>query len=130
MTAIRWLKAIWGIVTASPPPYDVCLSLDFVPESNLVAYLEKNPAPIPADSPKLAPGPSGLSRGVSLLVPLVSQGRLVGLLSLGAPHRSNTYSADDLMFVATFADEAAAAARTAQLRSGEAVPPATVPSGT
>jgi GAF domain-containing protein len=117
VTAIRWLKAIWQILAASPSSDGVSLSLDLVPESALVAYLEQNPEPTAADSPELPPGTSGLSGGVSLLVPLVSEGRLVGLLSLGLPHGSKMYSADELMFIATLADEAAAAARIAQLRS-------------
>ena len=44
-----------------------------------------------------------------VLVPLVAQGSLVGLLSLG-PHASGgAYSHEDLVFLMTLADEAAAA---------------------
>jgi len=53
--------------------------------------------------------------GVTVLVPLVNQGRLVGLLSLGEPASGGSYSRDDLAFLATLADEAAAAAKVAQL---------------
>ena len=53
--------------------------------------------------------------GVTVLVPLVNQGRLVGLLSLGEPASGGSYSRDDLAFLTTLADEAAAAARIAQL---------------
>ena len=53
--------------------------------------------------------------GVTVLVPLVNQGRLVGLLSLGEPASGGSYSRDDLAFLTTVADEAAAAARIAQL---------------
>ena len=81
----------------------------------LIAYLERNPGPIAADSPKL---PSSVAAEAILLVPLVAQGRLVGLLSLGTPRQAEAYSADDLAFLSTLADESAAAARIAQLRSG------------
>ena len=48
-------------------------------------------------------------------MPLVTQGQLVGLLSLGEPAGGGSYSRDDLAFLTTVADEAAAAARIAQL---------------
>lgn len=125
MTPIRWLKTVWTILTASPrleATRDESQSVDFVPDSTLIAYLENNPEPIAADSSSL-PSLSALVRSAAdahLLVPLVSQGRLVGLLSLGTPRGSAAYSSDQVMFVATLADEAAAAATIAQLRSGRA----------
>ena len=132
MTAIRWLSAIWHILAASPRPEASraeSRSLEFVPDATLLVYLENHPAPVAADSPDLALG-SAPPKGVSLLVPLVSQGRLVGLLTLGAPFRSKAYSAEELVFAATLADEAAAAARIAQLPSGHLVGQLTVPRGT
>src|SRR5258708_27189723 len=57
------------------------------------------------------------ANGVSWLVPLVTQGRLVGLLSLGEPAGGGGYSRGDLAFLTTLADTAAAVARIAQLLS-------------
>jgi GAF domain-containing protein len=131
VTPIRWLKAIWAILSANPRlevSRDQFLSLDFAPHARLIAYLESHPEPVAADSPNLLP--SGAPPGASLLVPLVFEGYLVGLLSLGTPRGSNSYTSDQLMFVATLADEAAAAARIAQLRSRKAVRELTAPRGT
>ena len=132
MTAISWLRGVWEILTVSPrleAAQDESQSLDFVPDAELVAYLEGHPAPIAADLANLPPS-SAPPPGATLLVPLVSQRQLVGLLSLGAPRESKAYSADEVLFVATLADEAAAAARIAQLRSAHAVPQLTGPRGT
>ncbi len=49
------------------------------------------------------------------MVPLVTQGRLVGLLSLGEPAKAGGYSDEDIIFLTTLADEAAAAGWIAQL---------------
>ena len=118
MTAISCLRGVWEILTVSPRPeatQDESQSLDFVPGAKLVAYLEGHPTPIAADSANLPPS-SAPPPGATLLVPLISEGQLVGLLSLGAPRESKAYSADEVLFVATLADEAAAATRIAQLR--------------
>jgi GAF domain-containing protein len=114
VTAISWLRGVWEILKSSPP-LDVSPPLDLAPDATLIAYLESHSEPIAADSPNL-PLTSAPPGGASLLVPLLSQGRLVGLLTLGTPRESKAYSADELTFVATLADEAAAAARIAQLR--------------
>ena len=91
--------------------------LEIAPDEQLIAYFEQHPAPLIADGIDLAlPAvPFLAANGVSLLVPLVTQGRLVGLLSLGEPAGGGSYSRDDLAFLTTVADEAAAAARIAQL---------------
>jgi hypothetical protein len=56
---------------------------------------------------------------MSLQVPLVAQRQLVGLLSRGAPLTGGTFSPDDLVFLITLADEAAAAVRIVQLLDHE-----------
>jgi len=90
---------------------------EIAPDEQLIAYFEQHPAPLIADGINLALAavPFLAANGVSLLVPLVTQGRLVGLLSLGEPAGGGAYSRDDLAFLSTLADEAAAAARIAQL---------------
>ena len=118
-----WLGDLWTTLTGgvgapvaraefAPPK-----QLDIAPDERLIAYFEQHPAPLVADGIDLAsPAVQYLAaNGVSLLVPLVTQGRLVGLLSLGEPAGGGSYSRDDLAFLTTVADEAAAAARIAQL---------------
>ena len=52
-------------------------------------------------------------------MPLVAQSQLVGLLSLGAPLTGGGFSPEDLVFLTTLADEAAAAVRIVQLLDHE-----------
>lgn len=53
--------------------------------------------------------------GVSLAVPLVSQGELIGLLNLGPRLSEQDYSADDRTLLSNLATQAAPALRVAQL---------------
>lgn len=53
--------------------------------------------------------------GVSLAVPLVSQGELIGLLNLGPRLSEQEYSADDRALLSNLATQAAPALRVAQL---------------
>ena len=118
-----WLRDLWATLASLPhspvPSEDVIRlkQLEIAPDEQLIAYFEQHPAPLIADSIHLAlPAVTLLATsGVRLLVPLVTQGRLVGLLSLGEPAGGGSYSRDDLAFLTTLADEAAAAARIAQL---------------
>jgi GAF domain-containing protein len=117
-----WLRDLWATLAgrqhAPVSSEDVITlkQLEIAPDEHLIAYFEQHPAPLIADGIDLALGavPFLAANGVSLLVPLVTQGRLVGLLSLGEP-ASGSYSRDDLAFLTTLADAAAAAARIAQL---------------
>ena len=118
-----WLRDLWATLAGRPHPpvptteMATLKQLEIAPDEQLIAYLEQHPAPLIADGIDLAlPAvPFLAANGVSLLVPLVTQGRLVGLLSLGEPAGGGSYSRDDLAFLTTLADEAAAAARIAQL---------------
>jgi len=118
-----WLRDLWATLAGLPhspvPSQDVIRlkQLEIAPDEQLIAYFEQHPLPLTAGGLDLALAavPLLAANGVSLLVPLVTQGRLVGLLSLGEPATGGSYSRDDLMFLTTLADEAAAAARIAQL---------------
>ena len=122
-----WLRDLWATLAGRPyspvPAPDVATlkQLEIAPDEQLIAYFERHPAPLVADDIDLeSPAvPYLAANGVSLLVPLVTQGRLVGLLSLGEPADGGSYSRDDLAFLSTLADEAAAAARIAQLLARE-----------
>src|SRR5207302_6821500 len=96
-----------------------CVGL--APDEGLIAWFEQHPAPLAADArdlPASAVSYLAASR-MSLLVPLVAQRQLVGLLSLGAPLTGGTFSPDDLVFLTTLADAAAAALRIVQLLDHE-----------
>ena len=119
-----WLRDLWATLAGLPhsqvPSEEDVIrlkQLEIAPDEQLIAYFEQHPAPLTADGFDLALAavPLLAANGVSLLVPLVTQGRLVGLLSLGEPAGGGSYSRDDLAFLTTLADEAAAAARIAQL---------------
>ena len=120
-TSLRgaWLIDLWTTLTggADKPVPRVATPFDIQPDAQLIAYFEQHPTPVVAYLTDL-PSPTVpylAAEGVNLLVPLVTQGRLVGLLSLGEPVGGGAYSQDDLAFLTTLADEAAAAARIAQL---------------
>jgi GAF domain-containing protein len=118
-----WLRDLWATLAGrphAPGSGDDLITLkpfEIAPDEQLIGYFEQHPVPLVAHGIDLASpaAPYLGANGVSLLVPLVTQGRLVGLLSLGEPTGGGSYSRDDLAFLTTLADEAAAAARIAQL---------------
>jgi GAF domain-containing protein len=120
-----WLRDLWATLAGRPhppvPSDDVTTlkQLEIAPDEQLIGYFERHPVPLVGRGIDLASpaAPYLGANGASLLVPLVTQGRLMGLLSLGEPAGGGSYSRDDLAFLTTLADEAAAAARIAQLLS-------------
>src|SRR5829696_3558389 len=89
-----------------------------IPESDpLFAYLQAAPGPVDIVRLELAsPALDELRRaGVVLVVPLVTQGELIGTLNLGARLSEQDYSTDDRRLLATLAAQAAPAIRVAQL---------------
>jgi GAF domain-containing protein len=114
---------LWASLAGRPhspvpaPDFTILKQLEIAPDEQLIGYFEQHPVPLVAHGIDLASAAAPYlgANGVSLLVPLVTQGRLVGLLSLGDPAGGGAYSRDDLAFLSTLADEAAAAAWIAQL---------------
>ena len=83
----------------------------------LLAYLQSAPGPVDVarlelDSPAVA---ALREAGVALVVPLVSQGELIGTLNLGPRLSEQDYSTDDRRLLTTLAAQAAPAIRVAQL---------------
>jgi len=115
-----WLRDLWDTLTGSlnsrvSGPEAAPLAV--APDGTQIAYLERHPEPLNADS---VDQPSFITswlsvEGARLIVPLVTQGRLVGVLSLGERVSGGAYSDDDIDFLTTLADEAAAAVRIPQL---------------
>ncbi len=89
-----------------------------IPESDpLLAFLQSAPGPVEVARLELdSPAVQALrDAGVSLVVPLVSQGELIGTLNLGPRLSEQDYSTDDRRLLTTLAAQAAPAIRVAQL---------------
>lgn len=96
---------------AETPPVDIA------PNDPVLAYLQSATGTVDVDSLELdSPGVRALKdAGVKLVVPLVSQGELIGLLNLGPRLSQQEYSADDRKLLADLAVQAAPAMRVGQL---------------
>ncbi len=93
------------------------VALDIPENDALLAYLQSAPGPveigrIELDSPALR---AIREAGVALIVPLVSQGELIGTLNLGPRRSEQEYSSDDRRLLTNLAAHAAPAIRVAQL---------------
>jgi serine phosphatase RsbU (regulator of sigma subunit)/anti-sigma regulatory factor (Ser/Thr protein kinase) len=89
-----------------------------IPETDpLFAYLQSSPGPVDLNRLELASVALDQLRaaGVVLVVPLVTQGELIGSLNLGPRLSEQEYSSDDKRLLATLAAQAAPAIRVAQL---------------
>ncbi len=95
----------------------VSVSIDIAESDPLMAYLQTVPGPVEIarlelDSPAVR---AMREAGVALVVPLVSQGELIGTLNLGPRLSEQDYSTDDRRLLTTLAAQAAPAIRVAQL---------------
>ena len=102
---------------AEPPRPIEEPSLDIAPNDPLIAYFLSEPgalelAKLHLDSPAVR---ALKAAGVTLVIPLVSQGELVGLLNLGPRRSQQDYSSDDRRLLDNLATQAAPALRVAQL---------------
>lgn len=93
------------------------LQLDIVPNDAFVVYCQQNPGVIDLnelliDSPFVR---QLHQNGIKMVVPLVSQGELVGTINLGPRLSEQAYSADDKKLLNDLATQAAPAVRVAQL---------------
>jgi serine phosphatase RsbU (regulator of sigma subunit)/anti-sigma regulatory factor (Ser/Thr protein kinase) len=104
--------------TASAPaaPRD-SIQVDIAESDPLLAYLQTAPGPVDLARLELeSPAVRDLrAAGVALVVPLVSQGELIGTLNLGPRLSEQDYSTDDRRLLTTLAAQAAPAIRVAQL---------------
>ena len=91
--------------------------LDIAPNDPLVAYFLSAPGATELD--KLHMDSAALkalkASGIKMVIPLVSQGELVGLLNLGPRLSEQDYSTDDRTLLNDLATQAAPALRVAQL---------------
>jgi serine phosphatase RsbU (regulator of sigma subunit)/anti-sigma regulatory factor (Ser/Thr protein kinase) len=92
-------------------------AIDIAPNDPVLAYFQSSPEPVHVDLLKIdSPGVQALrDAGVKVVVPLVTQGELIGLLNLGERLSEQEYSADDRKLLENLAGQAAPALRVAQL---------------
>jgi GAF domain-containing protein len=92
-------------------------AIDIAPNDPVLAYFQSTPEPVLVDQLKIeSPGVQALREaGIKLVVPLVTQGELIGLLNLGERLSEQEYSADDRKLLENLAGQAAPALRVAQL---------------
>jgi serine phosphatase RsbU (regulator of sigma subunit)/anti-sigma regulatory factor (Ser/Thr protein kinase) len=91
--------------------------VDIAPDDPLIAFFQQNANAtdlerIHLQSPALA---AMRAAGVKLLIPLVSQGELIGLIQLGPRLSDQEYTSDDRRMLNNLAVQAAPAVRVAQL---------------
>ncbi|MEP6697038.1 MAG: GAF domain-containing SpoIIE family protein phosphatase [Pseudonocardiales bacterium] len=93
------------------------LDLDIAPNDPLIAYCQQVAGAVDVEGLDLdSPALRQLKEsGAKLVVPLVTQGELIGLLSLGARLSEREYSRDDRQLLDTLAGYAAPAVRVGQL---------------
>jgi serine phosphatase RsbU (regulator of sigma subunit)/anti-sigma regulatory factor (Ser/Thr protein kinase) len=112
------------VVEAQPAPapaplavQDVLLGWDIAPNDPLLVYFQHSSGAVEVnrlhlDSPALR---RLKEEGVAVIVPLVSQGELVGIINLGQRRSDQEYSSDDRRLLDDLAVQAAPAVRVAQL---------------
>src|SRR5512138_13392 len=100
-----------------PAPRGQTVEFDIAPNDPLLAYLLSVSSVVEIDKLHLeSPILRQLKEaGVKVVVPLISQGELIGLLNLGPRRSEQEYSADDRRLLNTLAAQAAPALRVAQL---------------
>jgi serine phosphatase RsbU (regulator of sigma subunit)/anti-sigma regulatory factor (Ser/Thr protein kinase) len=103
--------------TVSPPVAQPDIAIHIADHDPLLAYLRSDPGPLDVtrmelDSPALR---SMQEAGVTLVVPLVTHGELLGTLNLGPRLSDQEYSTDDRKLLEDLAAQAAPALRIAQL---------------
>src|SRR5215217_6744394 len=110
-------KAPQEIPAVTDLPRQAAPELEIAPNDPILAYLASVSGVVEVekldlDSPALA---AMKEAGVKLVVPLVSQGELIGILNLGPRLSQQEYSADDRKLLSDLATQTAPAVRVAQL---------------
>ena len=91
--------------------------IDIAPNDPILAYFHAGSGAVAIDDLQLdSPAVTALrAAGVKLVVPLISQGELIGLLNLGRRLSDQDYSTDDRRLLEKLAAQASPAVRVAQL---------------
>jgi hypothetical protein len=98
-------------------------AIEIAPSDPLFAYLQSASGVVDAERLELESSALSALRaaGVRVIVPLVTQGELIGALYLGPRLSDQDYSADDRKLLSTLAAQAAPAIRVAQLVREQAI---------
>jgi serine phosphatase RsbU (regulator of sigma subunit)/anti-sigma regulatory factor (Ser/Thr protein kinase) len=101
----------------APADLPAAPAVEIAPNDPLLAYLQTAPGVIELDKLELdSPAVDALRQaGVSLVVPLVSGGELIGTLNLGPRLSDQQYSTDDRRLLDSLAAQAAPALQVAEL---------------
>lgn len=93
------------------------IDLDISPNDPFLVYLQHSTGPVEVEKLTLdSPALDTLRQaGINMVVPLISQGELIGLINLGARMSEQEYSGDDRKLLGDLAAQAAPALRVAQL---------------
>ncbi len=115
-----------AVPAAAPAGADE-VPVEIAPDDPLIGYLESVSGAVEIDGLQLdSPALDTLkAAGVKLVVPLVSQGELIGVLNLGHRLSEQDYSADDRKLLDNLAAQAAPALRVGQLVRQQEVEAAT-----
>jgi serine phosphatase RsbU (regulator of sigma subunit)/anti-sigma regulatory factor (Ser/Thr protein kinase) len=124
------LKAFWrnrsktdevqpeAAVESAPPPVETqAFDLDIAPNDPFIAYCVNSKGAIDVDKLLLdSPAVKSIRQaGVKVVVPLVSQGDLIGLINLGPRRSEQEYTSDDYKLMQDLSGQAAPALKVAQL---------------
>jgi len=92
-------------------------AIDLAPNDPLLVFLQSSSGAVDIDTLELdSPGLAEMkAAGVKLVVPLLSQGELIGVLNLGPRRSEQEYSTDDRKLLDKLAAQAAPALRVGQL---------------
>ena len=106
-----------AVISPTPTTQINNLDLNIAPNDPLLAYVQQNPGVLNTTQLKLeSPALTAMrDAGIQLVVPLVSQGELIGLINLGSRLSEQEYSGDDYKLLTDLATQAAPALRVAQL---------------
>ncbi len=107
-----------GSAAALPvPPAAEPVPVEIAPNDPIIGYFQNAAGAVDVDSLELdSPALDALREaGVKLVVPLVSQGELIGVLNLGPRLSEQEYSGDDRKLLDNLASQAAPAVRVGQL---------------
>ncbi len=106
-----------GVTPSAPITQINTPDLDITPHDPLLVYVQQHSGVLDVSQLKLdSPALTAMRQAdIKLVVPLVSQGELIGLINLGTRLSEQEYSSDDHKLLADLATQAAPALRVAQL---------------
>ena len=110
-------KAGVAEATSAGPRLEDVPQVDIAPDDPILAYFETAAGSVDIEALELeSPARQALlAAGMKLVVPLISQGELIGLLNLGPRLSEQAYSSDDRKLLENLAAQAAPAVKVAQL---------------